>query len=165
MQEFWDLVFRYKSGDYYLPSSDLGQAAQPPRGAKWLLVSDLSSLTIQRRFQMDTQVASIGQDAHSGQRALGSVFQVLGASSFRMLAWHVLMGNQVIWKSRDTDLVLSAFEVLRVRVSLFLTCFIAGQCLLSGFENTLTSGALMHLPEIRVFPPLLKMTVIYGFYF
>nr|KAF6274197.1 hypothetical protein mMyoMyo1_010372 [Myotis myotis] len=39
--------------------------------------------------------------------------QVLGASSFRMLAWHVLMGNQVIWKSRDTDLVLSAFEVLR----------------------------------------------------
>lgn len=32
-----------------------------------------------------------------------------------MLAWHVLMGNQVIWKSRDVNLVHSAFEVLRVR--------------------------------------------------
>ncbi|NXY50445.1 FLCN protein, partial [Ceuthmochares aereus] len=41
------------------------------------------------------------------------VFQVLGASSFRMLAWHVLMGNQVIWKARDMDLVQSAFDVLR----------------------------------------------------
>lgn len=79
---------------------------------------------------MDTQVASVGQNAHSGQRALSSVFQVLGASSFRMLAWHVLMGNQVIWKSRDTDLVLSAFEVLRVRVSSVLPCSIAGQYLL-----------------------------------
>ncbi|EHB01061.1 Folliculin [Heterocephalus glaber] len=39
--------------------------------------------------------------------------QVLGAPSFRMLAWPVLMGNQVNWKSRDVDLVLSAFEVLR----------------------------------------------------
>lgn len=43
------------------------------------------------------------------------MFQVLGAPSFRMLAWHVLMGNQVIWKSRDVNLVHSAFEVLRVR--------------------------------------------------
>lgn len=42
-------------------------------------------------------------------------FQVLGASAFRMLAWHVLMGNQVIWKARDMDLVQSAFDVLRVR--------------------------------------------------
>lgn len=53
---------------------------------------------------------------NSGQNALNCVFQVLGAQSFRMLAWHVLMGNQVIWKSRDADLVQSAFEVLRVRV-------------------------------------------------
>ncbi|PKU33128.1 folliculin [Limosa lapponica baueri] len=30
-----------------------------------------------------------------------------------MLAWHVLMGNQVIWKARDMDLVQSAFDVLR----------------------------------------------------
>lgn len=42
-------------------------------------------------------------------------FQVLGASAFRMLAWHVLMGNQVIWKARDIDLVQSAFDVLRVK--------------------------------------------------
>lgn len=48
-------------------------------------------------------------------KELHAVLQVLGAPSFRMLAWHVLMGNQVIWKSRDMNLVHSAFEVLRVR--------------------------------------------------
>ncbi|XP_045426215.1 folliculin isoform X2 [Lemur catta] len=46
-------------------------------------------------------------------KSLRHMRQVLGAPSFRMLAWHVLMGNQVIWKSRDMDLVQSAFEVLR----------------------------------------------------
>ncbi|XP_023591323.1 folliculin isoform X2 [Trichechus manatus latirostris] len=46
-------------------------------------------------------------------KSLRHMRQVLGAPSFRMLAWHVLMGNQVIWKSRDIDLVQSAFEVLR----------------------------------------------------
>uniref|UniRef100_A0A8C5XWY2 Folliculin n=1 Tax=Microcebus murinus TaxID=30608 RepID=A0A8C5XWY2_MICMU len=45
-------------------------------------------------------------------KSLRHMRQVLGAPSFRMLAWHVLMGNQVIWKSRDVDLVQSAFEVL-----------------------------------------------------
>ncbi|KAL7979393.1 hypothetical protein Chor_015417 [Crotalus horridus] len=30
-----------------------------------------------------------------------------------MLAWHVLMGNQVIWKAQDRDLIQSAFDVLR----------------------------------------------------
>ncbi|NWW13898.1 FLCN protein, partial [Oreocharis arfaki] len=46
-------------------------------------------------------------------RSLRHMRQVLGASAFRMLAWHVLMGNQVIWKARDRDLVQSAFDVLR----------------------------------------------------
>ncbi|KAM4892019.1 folliculin isoform 4-T6 [Sylvia borin] len=46
-------------------------------------------------------------------RSLRHMRQVLGASAFRMLAWHVLMGNQVIWKARDVDLVQSAFDVLR----------------------------------------------------
>ncbi|KAJ6655944.1 hypothetical protein lerEdw1_004529 [Lerista edwardsae] len=46
-------------------------------------------------------------------RSLRHLRQVLGASSFRTLAWHVLMGNQVIWKARDMDLVQSAFDVLR----------------------------------------------------
>ncbi|XP_040830475.1 folliculin isoform X2 [Ochotona curzoniae] len=46
-------------------------------------------------------------------KSLRHMRQVLGAPSFRMLAWHVLMGNQVIWKSKDVDLVHSAFEVLR----------------------------------------------------
>ncbi|NXC98461.1 FLCN protein, partial [Certhia familiaris] len=46
-------------------------------------------------------------------RSLRHMRQVLGASAFRMLAWHVLMGNQVIWKAQDMDLVQSAFDVLR----------------------------------------------------
>ncbi|CAM5142829.1 unnamed protein product [Eretmochelys imbricata] len=46
-------------------------------------------------------------------RSLRHMRQVLGASAFRMLAWHVLMGNQVIWKARDADLVQSAFDILR----------------------------------------------------
>ncbi|KAM9096220.1 folliculin isoform X2 [Sarcophilus harrisii] len=46
-------------------------------------------------------------------KSLRHMRQVLGASSFRMLAWHVLMGNQVIWKGQDMDLVQSAFDVLR----------------------------------------------------
>lgn len=40
--------------------------------------------------------------------------QVLGASDFRQLAWHVLMGNQVIWRSADPGLIQSAFNVLKV---------------------------------------------------
>ncbi|KAK6468652.1 folliculin-like [Huso huso] len=39
--------------------------------------------------------------------------QVLGASEFRSLAWHVLMGNQVIWRGADHHLIQSAFNVLK----------------------------------------------------
>lgn len=60
-------------------------------------------------------------------------FQVLGASAFRMLAWHVLMGNQVIWKARDTDLVQSAFDVLRVKT--FFLCFLAAYFYMYFFSS------------------------------
>uniref|UniRef100_A0A6I8SRT1 Folliculin n=1 Tax=Xenopus tropicalis TaxID=8364 RepID=A0A6I8SRT1_XENTR len=46
-------------------------------------------------------------------RSLRHMRQVLGASAFRMLAWHVLMGNQVIWKGQDQELIQSAFDVLQ----------------------------------------------------
>ncbi|KAG8537665.1 hypothetical protein GDO81_024119, partial [Engystomops pustulosus] len=48
-------------------------------------------------------------------RSLRHMRQVLGASAFRMLAWHILMGNQVIWKGQDRELIQSAFDVLQVR--------------------------------------------------
>uniref|UniRef100_A0A672HU57 Folliculin n=1 Tax=Salarias fasciatus TaxID=181472 RepID=A0A672HU57_SALFA len=41
------------------------------------------------------------------------VLQVLGATDFRQLAWHVLMGNQVIWRGADPGLIQSAFTVLK----------------------------------------------------
>ena len=71
----------------------------------------------------------------SGWKAVHCVFQVLGAPSFRTLAWHVLMGNQVIWKSRDSDLVHSAFEVLRVRECFFLSWWWGDSTGLVGFMN------------------------------
>lgn len=46
-------------------------------------------------------------------RSLRHLRQVLGASEFRHLAWHVLMGNQVIWRSSDPGLIQSAFIVLK----------------------------------------------------
>uniref|UniRef100_A0A1A8HJN6 Folliculin n=1 Tax=Nothobranchius korthausae TaxID=1143690 RepID=A0A1A8HJN6_9TELE len=46
-------------------------------------------------------------------RSLRHLRQVLGANDFRQLAWHVLMGNQVIWRSTDPGLVQSAFTVLK----------------------------------------------------
>uniref|UniRef100_A0A8C6WJZ2 Folliculin n=1 Tax=Neogobius melanostomus TaxID=47308 RepID=A0A8C6WJZ2_9GOBI len=39
--------------------------------------------------------------------------QVLGAAEFRHLVWHVLMGNQVIWRSANPGLIQSAFIVLK----------------------------------------------------
>ncbi|XP_076010897.1 folliculin [Genypterus blacodes] len=39
--------------------------------------------------------------------------QVLGPTEFRQLSWHVLMGNQVIWRGADPGLIQSAFIVLK----------------------------------------------------
>lgn len=46
-------------------------------------------------------------------RSLRHLRQVLGAPDFRQLAWHVLMGNQVIWRGADPVLIQSAFTVLK----------------------------------------------------
>ncbi|XP_029433299.1 folliculin [Rhinatrema bivittatum] len=46
-------------------------------------------------------------------RSLRHMRQVLGASAFRMLAWHVLIGNQVIWRGHDRELIQSALDVLQ----------------------------------------------------
>ncbi|XP_034030530.1 folliculin [Thalassophryne amazonica] len=46
-------------------------------------------------------------------RSLRHLRQVLGAVEFRQLAWHVLMGNQVIWRGADPGLIHSAFTVLK----------------------------------------------------
>lgn len=46
-------------------------------------------------------------------RSLRHLRQVIGAAEFRQLAWHVLMGNQVIWRSADPGLIQSAFIVLK----------------------------------------------------
>lgn len=46
-------------------------------------------------------------------KSLRHLRQVLGAAEFRHLAWHVLMGNQVVWRGADPGLIQSAFIVLK----------------------------------------------------
>uniref|UniRef100_A0A8D3CPN3 Folliculin n=1 Tax=Scophthalmus maximus TaxID=52904 RepID=A0A8D3CPN3_SCOMX len=46
-------------------------------------------------------------------RSLRHLRQVLGVTEFRQLAWHVLMGNQVIWRGAQPGLIKSAFIVLK----------------------------------------------------
>lgn len=45
-------------------------------------------------------------------RSLRHLRQILG-TDFRQLAWHVLMGNQVIWRGADRGLIQSAFNTLK----------------------------------------------------
>ncbi|XP_072102990.1 folliculin isoform X2 [Mobula birostris] len=45
-------------------------------------------------------------------RSLRHMRQVLSPVSFHVLAWHVLMGNQVIWRGPNRKLIESAIDVL-----------------------------------------------------
>ncbi|KFP93330.1 Folliculin [Haliaeetus albicilla] len=74
---------------------------------------ELSKCSTETSLMPDCNSWNVAHRRLSVFRSLRHMRQVLGASAFRMLAWHVLMGNQVIWKARDMDLVQSAFDVLR----------------------------------------------------
>ncbi|NXP56668.1 FLCN protein, partial [Heliornis fulica] len=74
---------------------------------------ELSKCSPETSLMPDCNSWNVAHRRLSVFRSLRHMRQVLGASAFRMLAWHVLMGNQVIWKARDSDLVQSAFDVLR----------------------------------------------------
>ncbi|NWT04046.1 FLCN protein, partial [Mionectes macconnelli] len=74
---------------------------------------ELSKCSPETSLMPDCNSWNVAHRRLSVFRSLRHMRQVLGASAFRMLAWHVLMGNQVIWKARDADLVQSAFDVLR----------------------------------------------------
>ncbi|KAI6076546.1 Folliculin [Aix galericulata] len=74
---------------------------------------ELSKCSPETSLMPDCSSWNVAHRRLSVFRSLRHMRQVLGASAFRMLAWHVLMGNQVIWKARDVDLVQSAFDVLR----------------------------------------------------
>ncbi|NXF76192.1 FLCN protein, partial [Sclerurus mexicanus] len=74
---------------------------------------ELSKCSPETSLMPDCNSWNVAHRRLSVFRSLRHMRQVLGASAFRMLAWHVLMGNQVIWKAQDMDLVQSAFDVLR----------------------------------------------------
>lgn len=69
-----------------------------------------STLAVQDFLSDETKLEEIPGPKFSSLRHLR---QVLGAAEFRHLAWHVLMGNQVIWRSADAGLIQSAFIVLK----------------------------------------------------
>uniref|UniRef100_A0A8I4A0N0 Folliculin n=2 Tax=Callithrix jacchus TaxID=9483 RepID=A0A8I4A0N0_CALJA len=86
-------------------------------------------------------------------KSLRHMRQVLGAPSFRMLAWHVLMGNQVIWKSRDLDLVQSAFEVLRTMLPVGCVRIIPYS---SQYEEAYRCNFLGLSPHVQIPPHVLS---------
>ncbi|XP_017372853.1 folliculin isoform X2 [Cebus imitator] len=86
-------------------------------------------------------------------KSLRHMRQVLGAPSFRMLAWHVLMGNQVIWKSRDVDLVQSAFEVLRTMLPVGCVRIIPYS---SQYEEAYRCNFLGLSPHVQIPPHVLS---------
>ncbi|XP_072316804.1 folliculin [Eucyclogobius newberryi] len=67
-------------------------------------------MTVPDLFSYETKLEEIPSPKF---RSLRHLRQVLGAAEFRHLAWHVLMGNQVIWRSADPGLIQSAFIVLK----------------------------------------------------
>ncbi|XP_077382747.1 folliculin isoform X2 [Festucalex cinctus] len=63
--------------------------------------------------QLDSEAAHDEESPGPRFRSLRHLRQVLGAAEFRQVAWHVLMGNQVIWRGDDPGLIQSAFAVLK----------------------------------------------------
>uniref|UniRef100_UPI00358E5790 folliculin n=1 Tax=Myxine glutinosa TaxID=7769 RepID=UPI00358E5790 len=50
--------------------------------------------------------------SEGGFQSLRHLRQVLGPAWFRVVAWHVLLGNQVIWRGENEALIRSAFVLL-----------------------------------------------------
>ncbi|XP_068615699.1 folliculin isoform X1 [Brachionichthys hirsutus] len=64
-------------------------------------------------FLFDDDDANLDELPDPKFLSLRHLRQVLGAAEFRQLVWHVLMGNQVIWRGADPGLIQSAFAVLK----------------------------------------------------
>ncbi|XP_053222202.1 folliculin isoform X1 [Podarcis raffonei] len=90
---------------------------------------------------------------NQGFRSLRHLRQVLGPSAFRMLAWHVLMGNQVIWKARDADLVQSAFDVLRTMLPIGCVRIIPYS---DKYEEAYRCNFLGLAPHVQIPPHILS---------
>ncbi|KAM9806226.1 folliculin isoform X1 [Syngnathus acus] len=63
--------------------------------------------------QLDGQAAHDDESPGPRFKSLRHLRQALGAAEFRQVAWHVLMGNQVIWRGAEPRLIQSAFAVLK----------------------------------------------------
>ncbi|XP_051921099.1 folliculin isoform X2 [Hippocampus zosterae] len=62
--------------------------------------------------QLDSQAAHDDESPGPKFRSLRHLRQALGPADFRQVAWHVLMGNQVIWRGAEPRLIQSAFTAL-----------------------------------------------------
>lgn len=86
-------------------------------------------------------------------RSLRHMRQVLGSSAFRILAWHVLMGNQVIWKGQDQDLIQSAFQVLQAMLPVGCVRTIPYS---EQYEETYRCNFLGLSPHVQIPPHILS---------
>lgn len=86
-------------------------------------------------------------------RSLRHMRQVLGSSAFRILAWHVLMGNQVIWKGQDRDLIQSAFQVLQAMLPVGCVRTIPYS---EQYEETYRCNFLGLSPHVQIPPHILS---------
>ncbi|XP_066568765.1 folliculin isoform X2 [Amia ocellicauda] len=85
-------------------------------------------------------------------RSLRHLRQVLGASEFRQLTWHVLMGNQVIWRGADPQLIQSAFTVLKALLPRgCCRCVLYSEC----YEEAYRCNFLGLRPDVPVPPHVL----------
>nr|XP_033818776.1 folliculin [Geotrypetes seraphini] len=80
-------------------------------------------------------------------RSLRHMRQVLGASAFRMLAWHVLIGNQVIWRGHDRELIQSALDVLQTMLP--VGCVRTIPCS-DQYEETYRCNFLGLSPQVQI---------------
>ncbi|XP_051921098.1 folliculin isoform X1 [Hippocampus zosterae] len=74
--------------------------------------------------QLDSQAAHDDESPGPKFRSLRHLRQALGPADFRQVAWHVLMGNQVIWRGAEPRLIQSAFTVLKALLPVGCVCSI-----------------------------------------
>uniref|UniRef100_A0A4W4FNU6 Folliculin n=1 Tax=Electrophorus electricus TaxID=8005 RepID=A0A4W4FNU6_ELEEL len=80
-------------------------------------------------------------------RSLRHLRQVLGCADFRQLAWHVLMGNQVIWRGLDHGLIQSAFNVLKALLPVGCVRVVAYS---SHYEEAYRCNFLGLSPDVQI---------------
>uniref|UniRef100_A0A672N882 Folliculin n=1 Tax=Sinocyclocheilus grahami TaxID=75366 RepID=A0A672N882_SINGR len=85
-------------------------------------------------------------------KSLRHLRQVLGANDFRQLTWHVLMGNQVIWRGADPGLIQSAFNVLKALLPV-------GCVRAVSYSSSQSSTLIVYIHSVTPLPLFLSFSI------